>query len=298
MILNLHIGYAKTATTFLQEHIFPNISGIDYAGRYINRLGDERDNLDWVYQFAKTANLDAKAIIKTLPNSKQQNCLMSHEVIMRPYKLDEALSALDSLQNHIEHLRILISIRNPVDLIFSRYVHDISTGIFKPYSLKEALDYAGHSECMWPMCGNSIKNKLWRKSPFNGGSCLCNKKKVKSINIPYYELDTLNKKLETIFRSDKVHYIVSERLKAKPENEIDRLCNFLDNGITAAKFDPKLLDSSDNSNQRSNLDIYQKLKQENIANGVLGELIEYFKLSNRAFAERTGMDVLGNLGYY
>lgn len=298
MILNLHIGYAKTATTYLQEHVFPNLLGINYSGRYIAEYGDDRDHLDWVYKFAKTANLDVNALFSAIPKSKYDNCLFSHEVIMRPYLTDKALTDLKKLQIHSDELRIIVSMRNPIDLIFSRYVHDISTGIFNFYSLEKALDYKGTSQCMWPMCGNNVINKLWRKSPFTGGSCLCNSEKVKSINVPYYDLNVLHQKLTSIFGLGQIHYIISEQLKEKPQEEIQRLCHFLSTEKTAIKFDVSKLDSNTHSNKRSDQKLYQKLKAENSANGVLERLSNHFAKSNKLFDEQSNLNILREIGYY
>ena len=298
MILNLHIGYAKTATTFLQEHVFPNLSNINYGGRFINKQGDVHDNLEWVYPFAEKAELNVPSLLDSIPDSPIKNCLLSHEVIMRPFKTQQALTELQKLQLETDCLRIIVSIRNPVDLIFSRYVHDISTGIFSYYDLEHALDYSGSKECLWPICGNNIKNKLWRKSPFSGGSCICNNAKVKTINIPYYDLQTLDQRLIHLFGDTNVHYIISEQLKTQPRMEVDRLCTFLGIDNEDVGFDFNVFASSKQSNQRSNQDLYKKLKEENLANGVLDKLTSHFDKINKRFAEQTNQPILGELDYY
>jgi hypothetical protein len=296
--ITFHIGYAKTATTFMQEHVYPMLANVNYVGRFVDKFGDERDNLPWVYEFAEKLKLDKDQLLSSLNPSAIQNHLISHEVLMRPYKLDKALELLASLNDKNTKVKVVLSIRNPLNLVFSRYVHDIMTGVFGTYALKDALDYEGTTECIWPMCGNGIVNKLWRKSPFNGGSCLCNKYKLKTINVPYYNLSLMHDKLTTTFGKENVHFLILERLKEEQSKEIDRLCNFLSNEVNTVSINHELLGAPNNSNKRSDLEIYKRLMAENESNGVLTHLEKYFNSANEEFARKTQFAELKPLGYF
>lgn len=299
MTISIHIGYAKTATTYLQEHIYPNLDGIRYDGRFILDKKSRKGNLDWVYDFAKSAHLDIELFAKShLNNSSNPHVLLSHEVLMRPFKTEQALVSLSQIRSKVEAVNVIVSIRKQVDLIFSRYVHDISKGIFSFYELEDALDYSGKEECLWPMCGDNLMNKILRKSPFKSGPCLCNRKKCKSISIPYYNLERLYDMVTKHFGAGNVHFIVSEALKENPELEVKRLCDFLSKDSHMVSFDPLTLQQSQQSNQRSNSAIYQELKAKNTTNGVLSAIETHFSESNKNFSEKLNLNQLNKYGYF
>ena len=291
--LILHIGYAKTATTFLQEGVYPRLAGIDYLGRMVD-AENEHQFTKWTYEFAKDSTYDLSNLKKLVGGIDSEAILISNEVILRPFQFTERIQRLSALTMHFDRVCIMLSIRSQADLIFSRYMHDLDSGVFSEYELEKALDYTGTKECIWPTCGDSIVNKLWRKSPFHGGTCLCNRDKIKSINLPYYNLELISDELTKHF-GDNVHYIVSERLRTDPRSELDKMCDFL-------SVDP--LSESDldvvttiKSNERRSKGKYVSNKKKNTENGVLDGLKTHFAASNVQFSAKAKVDLTG-FNYY
>ncbi|GAB5538685.1 MAG: hypothetical protein Salg2KO_07880 [Salibacteraceae bacterium] len=294
MTITFHIGYAKTATTFAQQYLYPAMENIGYAGRYV---GDKEKikAARWAYELEELSESDIERVANDLKSQNHLNVLFSNEVLLRPHNIQKRLKVLKAFEKHADQVRIILSIRNPVDLIFSRYVHDITRGIFPRYSLKRALDFTGVRECLWPTCGNSTMNKILRKSPLRGGSCICNQHKVKTINVPYYELDSMKQLLDDVFSAEDIHYVITERLKSDFELEVSRLCAFLGSEISAERLAD--IQSVTHVNQRNKTPLYMELKKVNSDNGVLMNLKNHFNVHNERFMAQTGFTELAKLGY-
>jgi hypothetical protein len=291
--LMLHIGYAKTATTFLQEGVFPRLSGIDYLGRKLATQNNDHFT-NWTYEFAIDLNYDLSKVKDLVAHIDSDVVMISNEAVMRPFQFAERIKRLSAIADHFDQVYILLSIRSQADLIFSRYIHDLESRTFPEYDLDKALDYTGLKECIWPTCGDSLVNKLWRKSPFHGGSCLCNREKLKTLNIPYYDLERTSDELTKYF-GDKVHYIVSERLRTDTRGEIDKLCNFLSvDPLTDSQLDNAI---NLKSNERRSKEIYVANRKKYSENGVLDSIKAHFAESNRNFSAKTNVDLSG-LNYY
>lgn len=292
MKLILHGGYAKTATTYLQEHIFPRLDGIAYLGR---NVPDDPNNAysEWAYDFIRNERFSFQKLVSELP-SKVEPMLMSHEVIFRPSHFDVLIKRLGAIQQHVEDVKIIVSIRNQTDLIFSRYIHDVNLGLFKRYELEDALDQAGTSSCTWPVCA-TFTNKVLRKTPLRIGSCDCNHHKIKRIHMPYYDFMNTRKLLMEEFGNENVHFIVSEELRRAPESELQRLCKFVGASELGAEIMAELKGKS--SNVRHSRPDYKHLRSKNEANGVLDKVRSFYSESNRALAEAMNID-LSVHGYY
>ena len=287
-MLALHIGYAKSATTFLQKKVFPNID-VNYIGRFYGDDCTSDMKADWVYDFVFKEKIViknfAENVLSSMVNESQLN-MISHEVLLRPYKKYRLLHRVKGLEGYIGKIKLIVSIRNQVDMILSRCVHDRSIA---SYSIVDALDFEGVTECQWPFCSMG-KKSFWKKDV-----CACKRAAVKFINVPFYNYLDLMCQLYSLFGSENIHFIVSENLRNNPVDEIDRLTQFL--GVK--NIDSQLLHNIDGKteNVQKNHILYDEVRNDFISSGKQQEVFEYFKMSNELLSKAMGLD-LGRHGYF
>lgn len=140
----LHIGYHKTATTYLQDVVFNQIPGVTYLGRrWIN--SELRDFFE-EYKFTHDLNFSPKtyrakfddilehSIDHSLSlinaDSKTEKILISHESLHSGAEWFgvEIISRAERLKSVFPSAKIIIGIRNQVDYIESNYKEYIFLG--------------------------------------------------------------------------------------------------------------------------------------------------------------------------
>jgi hypothetical protein len=288
-LLTLHVGYAKTATTFLQKQVFPNLGGVNYIGRSFGKDHSSAMKADWVYDFVFSDKISTKhfadIINSSISNENQPN-IISHEVLLRPYKRYRLLQRLKDLEAYVGKIKLIVSIRNQMDVILSRCVHDRSIA---SYSIVEALDFEGATECQWPFCSRG-KQSFWAKE-----KCACKRAGIKFINVPFYNYLDLMCQTSSLFGAKNVHYIVSENLRKNAALEVDALTSFLG----AENMDSQILNrlGEKSENVQRNQSLYEEVRSDYVSSGKREEVFEYFKVSNKLLAEAKQLD-LGTHGYY
>ncbi len=288
-MLILNIGYAKSATTFLQKQIFPNLPGVNYIGR---RYGDGLSSsakADWVYDFVFSDDISGTNFADIINDSiadKSQANIISHEVLLRPYKTYRLLQRLKDLENHVGKIRFIVSIRNQADVILSRCVHDRALA---DYSIVDALDFEGVTECQWPVCSRD-KQSFWKNE-----TCTCKKAGIKFINVPFYNYLNLMCQLSSLFGEENVHFTVSENLRKNVEGEVNSLTNFLGTNNLESEVLRRL--SQKTENVQRNQSLYEEVRRDYISSGKRQEVFEYFKASNRLLSETKQLD-LETHGYF
>ena len=277
-MLVLHIGYAKAATTFLQKQVFPNIPDINYIGRSYGEGLSDGAEAKWVYDFAFEENISidefANKIAQSIVNKNELN-VISHEVLLRPYKSYRLIKRISALKEYFGDIKIVLSIRNQTDIVLSRSVHDREIIDYK--SISEALDFEGTTQCKWPHCSTRGVN-LFKK-----GDCACRKAGVKFINVPFYNYLSLYCQLSAIFGSNSVHVIVSEALKDDCVSELNRLMRFLDIKLVDMEFVQAINSREENTRHGSRL--YKEYLAEYEASGKRMEVFEYFKETNAVLSK-------------
>jgi hypothetical protein len=284
-MLVFHIGYAKTATTYLQKRVYPSLE-INYLGRK-----PPEKNIDWVYNIAFDDEFDNKVAIDYL-NSKikpNQVNLISHEVFLRPNNWKKNISRIKAISSQFENVKIILSVRSQFDLIISRHKHDKKSRMFKK-RFDQIIDFEGDSVCNWPVCGTgSIFEKAFPM--FSNCSCIRNRGKV--INIPYYNYHDMNKLIADKFGQENIHYIISENLKENPRNELNRLTDFL--GV------PQISDDKFNSisQVRDNIasDKAPKNNRDILSEELENRLRNYYSESNQKFDKIANLN-LSEFNYY
>jgi hypothetical protein len=288
-MLVLHIGYAKSATTFLQKQVFPNLGGVNYIGRYYGKEDSSTMKADWVYDFVFRDNISTKSfadIINSSVTNKSQPHIISHEVFLRPYKKYRLLHRLKDLEDHDGKIKVIVSIRNQMDVILSRCVHDRTMA---SYSIVDALDFEGATECQWPYCSRG-KKSLWKNE-----ECACKRAGIKFINVPFYNYLDLMCQLSSLFGEGNVHFIVSENLRNNPADEIDSLTNFL--GVESMECQLLRSLGEKTENVQRDQSLYEEVRSDYVSSGKRQEVFENFKFSNKLLSESKQLD-LGTHGYY
>lgn len=151
----VHIGFHKTATTSLQEDVYPYIGEYEFVGRCGGSLKNQdelylriaefcfsSDDIDPVRE-SEVKNL----VLKRLDKSK---LLLSEEWLTADYSglfgfkgatWQTKLDRLSRLLTGVEH-KILVSLRDPVDGMFSQYCEFMTVGVddyypsFEGYALR------------------------------------------------------------------------------------------------------------------------------------------------------------------
>ena len=211
MELAIHIGYAKSATTYLQTKFFDKIKGVNYIGRYYGKNIPKEKKLNWVYDFVFDKEYYAPAykdeLLKCCRRSEIN--LLSHEVLLRPNREWVMLNRIKELSSFFSSLKIIFSIRNQTEIILSRYMHD-RNGFPEKYDFVDALDFKGTISCNWPVCHDI--QKLYNSKQ----ECVCKKMGKKVINVPHYDYLKLWCLVSSLFDQKNVHVIVSENLRFSP----------------------------------------------------------------------------------
>ena len=211
--LVLHIGYHKTATTYLQEHVFNNNQEILYLGR--RWVKDELRVFFRKYKFTHDLDFDPvlfKSDFENILAGIQDNaysgwnpkvCLISHEslhsgpewfgmdVVGRAYRMKHVFP----------RARIIIGIRNQLDYIESNY--------------KEYV-----------FLGGKLGFKEFFYESFACNCCL----------LPKLQYDKVISLYRKLFGDDNIHVYLQEELKSDHDETLDELMEFL--GVTTS-FKPK-----------------------------------------------------------
>jgi hypothetical protein len=236
MQIVLHIGYHKTATTWLQQKIFPNIKDdqFNYSGRFIFKknifdqipffndflptpFNKQRKQNYSVISFSFNDNLDVLKLRKKFKKVFKEGKLnlYSNENFLRPYETKRTIDRIQTLTKEAD-VKIIISIRNQRELIKSRYFHDINLGLFQEYKLSDALENENTNICKWPSCS------------YDNSNCICRNKGLKYINLKFYDFFQMYSLWKNQFGSENVLIMLYENIKFQPEFELKRMLDFLD----------------------------------------------------------------------
>lgn len=128
----LHVGLQKTASTFLQNKLFPNVSGISYVGRPYTQESDAFNSL----QYADDALYSSDALAKELKLIKQNigntPLLISDELFSGYlfYGMINRCIIASRLGEIIPEAEVILFLRGQADLIDSLYNQYVKIGLF------------------------------------------------------------------------------------------------------------------------------------------------------------------------
>lgn len=196
-----HVGYAKTATTYLQRDIWPRLQGVKYVGR--NYAGDDSLLQQFVDHIVFSKSFDFGWSLNTLHSllqGEESVYLISHEVLLRPGRERLLLERLFSLQTSDVEIHLLVGVRRQEDIIWSRYRHDRKIQLIRSYSVSKAL--SGGS-CSYPRCRDSL-GKLF--------SCRCIYRGYKPISLQHYDYAHLLSLCDDHFGVGRIHFFCYEQI--------------------------------------------------------------------------------------
>jgi hypothetical protein len=120
----VHIGYHKTGTTYLQKKIFPNLTGLAY-------YSIDREDILAGLSRSSTLDLDIESLMEKVNSIKQKRkVLYSNEGLTGPLFCTTGINKKEIADNLkiIGVDKIIITVRNQVDLIESIYKQYIQEG--------------------------------------------------------------------------------------------------------------------------------------------------------------------------
>ena len=124
MDLVIHIGYRKTATSWLQEILFPSLS-LNYIGK------TEVNYPDWLIEWHYADDFffdERQAIIR----KRLYSCMDRNRTNLLSSEAFTNTASIYSQAHRIKKIwpeaRILITLRDPIDMIWSHYRNDIQEG--------------------------------------------------------------------------------------------------------------------------------------------------------------------------
>jgi len=136
----IHIGYHKSASTYLQKHFFPKLPAnfvFINSTKILNSLHSQK--------FTKKTVL--KWINKKINKQKKEKLtITSHEQLsghVNGYKTINPIQAAENLKKTFPHAKILIIIRNQLDYLLSVYTYRVACKGFETKNLNSYLQQEG-----------------------------------------------------------------------------------------------------------------------------------------------------------
>lgn len=116
----IHIGMPRTATTFFQQRIFPQLNGYEFYGLEETHFHDAFNQL----LFADDSFYNEEEVLEFTKDWKDKNIILSNEnFVGQAYNLNFINRSL--IANRLSHIfpdaKILIVLRNQIDLLASLY---------------------------------------------------------------------------------------------------------------------------------------------------------------------------------
>ena len=215
----IHVGLRKTATTWLQDVLFPNIKDINYIAK--NSDNYPQWLIKWHYLDDYAFNHDMHNIKNNFFSFVQNDKVnvLSSEAFTNTSVI---YSQADRIKKIVPNAKIIITLRNPIDVIKSHYKLDIQDGI-NFLDLEKYLD--------------------WKRTPFDLF-------KRKPIYMPDFFYDENIDYYQQLFGSNNVLVLKFEDMKNNPKKYFDHLSQFLNVTI---ELDELQLNTKKNESNKDNL---------------------------------------------
>jgi len=193
--LYIHVGLRKTATTWMQNYLFPKIQGLNFVGKTNNNYPDWF--IQWSYwddsHFQRNVGNLSKRIDAILANNRKT--LISSEAFTNTAAI---LNQAERIKAVWPNSKIIVTVRDPIDVIISHYHHDIKEGtVFR--EVQEYIDT--------------------ERTPFFIG-------KRKRIYLPDYYYTEMIENYNSLFGEKNVCVLKYEMLTMNPRQFISELSDF------------------------------------------------------------------------
>ena len=137
MKLYLHIGLPRTASTFLQNDIFPELNNLKY-------FGPKSKTSHTIGKLLRDQNPDWKGIKLLKETTKFSDTILASDegFSMQPWSQDYTYPT-DNLKKIFEEIEIILFLRHPTDWVLSLY--GLAVQKFRFMTLEEFLGFDGYS---------------------------------------------------------------------------------------------------------------------------------------------------------
>ncbi len=279
----LHVGFPKTATTWLQHHLQESQS-INYVGKYYgvkDRWASDTFFHVWKSLKGLAPQVDSLQVIEAMKAVSEQQpekpIVLSDEVLAKPWKDDPlwAPKFAQRLHDYFPNAKILLTLRNQSGIACSLYRKYVENNGVSSRPMREWLDSGA----------GSIDVDFWNR----------------------WELLGLYQALNEVFGGN-VRAIPYERLKRDTENYCDDIAGFF--GLQSSELSVKrqlnkpafktdyavlfrsIIDPRLWGNVPKNIKVEPKYDQM-----LLAEIKKHFEGKNRQLSELTSLS-LGDYGYF
>jgi len=133
----IHMGYGRTGTTWLQNKVFPFVSSIQYLGKTEESYPDWMLNWNYLDRLLMAREVDTIQCKLNLAREKG-NVLISSEAFTQTGGIVDQINRIKEVTSDS---KIILVIRDPTDLVVSRYRYLIEAGYFSD-SIDHYLDYS------------------------------------------------------------------------------------------------------------------------------------------------------------
>lgn len=122
-----HVGYGKAGSTWLQEVFFSNLRSDEIL--YLGKTSEDYPNwlLDLLYldgiSFYKNCTKIRQEIVNIISHNSAKKALFSAESFVNPYSV---YTNAKRLKKVLPDAKVIIILRNPIDLVISQYKYLIS----------------------------------------------------------------------------------------------------------------------------------------------------------------------------
>ncbi len=135
----VHVGYGKTATTWLQEKIFRSLKDI-YLGKYENNFPDWLLKINYLDEFSY--NQQKKQLSKKVTEiiANKEKAIISSEAFTN---FGAVFQQIERIAYCFDLPRIILTLRNPINWLISNYKYLVEyEGFFRP--LEAYIDFGQH----------------------------------------------------------------------------------------------------------------------------------------------------------
>lgn len=220
----IQVGLPKTASTYLQEQIYPSIPGVFYLGRPYTQENAAFNSLQYADESIYESALLEKEFQLINKGAGGKPVLISDELFSGHafWGFTNRGFIADRLARVVPHAEIILFLRNQVDLIHSLYNQYVKIGWYEKPLDEEFIHGpgAGFDLTRW-MAGERGWN--YRRRRFNHRA---------KFSVEVFRYGKLLSIYKTLF--SKVHLFLYEDLKEEPLEQLERLARILQRPVSSA----------------------------------------------------------------
>ncbi len=216
----IHVGFPKTATSFLQKMIFPELKEVCYIGRPYTQENEAFNTIQYADRSLYSEALAQEEINRIVVQAGNKNILISDELFAGygNYNFINRGQIAERFSRLMPNAEIVVFLRGQKDLILSLYGQYLKMGWFS-----QALDDSFLSE---PGSGFSLEEWESGKRQWTiQNRFISHQSKLSTEHFRYSKLYEL---YSSLFK--KVHVFLYEELKTNQQRSVERLVSIVSPG--------------------------------------------------------------------